>query len=122
MSTVAPRSLECKAARNITPTQPCRPASANGQLARVAALLRERRTRGLSSREAIELGILRLPNRVSELRKINFVIEGRAEAGGVMRYWLRSEPENPKPLAASYGERTRQIEAEALPLFAGLQS
>lgn len=114
MSTVAPRSLQCKAARNITPTQPCRPASANGQLARVAALLRERRISGLSSLEAIQLGILRLPNRISELRARGWQIASKREANECLRYFLVSEP-----TSSSYEQRTRELRDQAMPLFAG---
>lgn len=102
------------------PTKPHRPASADGQLARVASLLRERRTRGLSSREAIELGILRLPNRICELRARGWQISSKREATDCLRYFLVSEAATPAP--SNYADRTRQIEAEALPLFAGVQS
>jgi len=83
-------------------------------------LLRQRGAQGLSSLEALRFAIMRLPNRTSELRKIGFVIEGRSEAGGVMRYFLRSEPKNPRPLL-SYAERSRELEATALPLFLGVR-
>lgn len=104
---------------SLRPTKPRRPASADGQLARVAGLLRERRTRGLSSREAIELGILRLPNRICELRARGWQISSKREATDCLRYFLASEPITPAP--SSYAERTREIECEALPLFAGIE-
>ena len=83
----------------------------------VLQLLRKRGTEGLSSLEALNFAIMRLPNRVSEARKMGYVIDGRPEAGGVMRYFLRSEPKNPRPLL-SYAARTRELEAKAAPLFA----
>lgn len=99
------------------PVRPQRPASADGQLARVAALLRERRTRGLSSREAVDLGILRLPNRICELRARGWIISSKREAvTDCLRYFLVSEP---IPPVSNYAERTHKIEREAAPLFAG---
>ncbi|HVB85103.1 MAG TPA: helix-turn-helix domain-containing protein [Candidatus Dormibacteraeota bacterium] len=87
----------------------------------VLQLLRKRGTEGFSSLEALNFAIMRLPNRVCELRKTGSVIDGRPEAGGVMRYFLRSEPKNPRPLL-SYAERTWELEAKAAPLFAPLFS
>jgi len=98
------------------PARPRRPKSANGQLARVAQLLRERRTRGLSSIEAIELGILRLPNRIGEWRQRGWIIRSTREATDCFRYFLVSEPATAAP--SSYAQRTREIERETLPLFA----
>jgi len=92
--------------------KPRRPASADGQLARVALLLRERRAHGVSSREAIDLGILRLPNRICELRKRGWVISSKREATDCLRYFLVSEPS-----ISNYAGRTRAIEREAMPLF-----
>lgn len=101
------------------PTKPRRPTSADGQLARVASLLRERRTRGLSSLEAISLGILRLPNRISELRARGWQISSKREATDCLRYFLVSEAATPAP--SNYAQRTRQIEAKEMPLFAKVE-
>ncbi|MGH9561985.1 MAG: helix-turn-helix domain-containing protein [Terracidiphilus sp.] len=102
---------------SLSPRKPRRPKSAAGQLARVAALLRERRTRGLSSIEAIEFGILRLPNRIGELRKSGWTISSKREPTDCLRYFVVSEPAGSAP--PDYEQRTRQIDREALPLFAG---
>lgn len=106
--------------KTLSPTRPHRPGAADGQLARIASLLRERRTAGISSLEAIELGILRLPNRIGELRKAGWVISSKREATDCLRYFLVSEPAGPAP--SNYAVRTREIEREAMPLFAGVQS
>ena len=104
---------------NGRPARPRRPKSANGQLARVAEFLREHRTRGLPSIEAIELGILRLPNRVSELRKLGWVISSKREPTECLRYFLLSEPAT--PISSSYAQRSREIEREVMPLFSGAE-
>lgn len=96
--------------------RPRRPASVDSQLARVATLLRERGTQGLSSLEAIRLNILRLPNRIGELRALGWKISSKREPSECLRYFLVSEPATQAP--SNYTERTRQIEREAMPLFA----
>jgi len=78
------------------PARPHPPRSITGQRALVLRLLRER-SAGLSSVEAIEFSILRLPNRVSELRAQGFQIAGRAAPSGVMTYRLLAEPASPLP-------------------------
>jgi hypothetical protein len=102
---------------SLRPSRPRRPKSAKGQLARVGALLKERRTRGLSSTEAIGLGILRLPNRICELRRLGWRISSKREATDCLRYFLVSDGTAAVP--SSYVERTRQIEREGAPLFGG---
>jgi len=87
----------------------------------VLRLLRERRRIGLSSVEAVAFQILRLPNRISEIRKRGWIIQSKRERCGCLRYWLVAEPESPKPLPV-YEERTRAIEAEVAPLFVGVRS
>lgn len=96
------------------PIMPRPPASNTGQRARVTHLLRERGSQGLASIQAIQFGILRLPNRISELRKQGFEITGRAAPSGVMTYRLVSEPSSVLPLR-SYSRKPRQSE---LSLFA----
>lgn len=81
-------------------------------------MLRERRTRGLSSLEAIELGILRLPNRVGELRKLGWTISSKREPTDCLWYFLVREPAA-QPLS-SYAERERAEHDAAVPLFAGM--
>jgi len=63
---------------------------------------------------------MRLPNRCLELKAQGFQIDGRTEPNGCKRYFLRGEPEKPKPLP-TYAQRTRAIEAEVAPLFAGMR-
>jgi len=83
-------------------------------------LLRKRGTQGLSSLEALRYSIMRLPNRIGELRAQGFQIASRSEPNGCRRYFLRSEPCHSKPLR-TYAERSREIEAAALPLFSGVR-
>lgn len=111
---------ESQYTKSLRPSKPRRPSSANGQLAQVISLLRERRTRGLSSREAIELGILRLPNRICELRARGWQISSKREATDCLRYFLVSEPAIPTP--SNYAQRTRDLRDRALPLFSQVQS
>lgn len=70
------------------------PPLAANQRETVADLLRLRRIEGLDSVEAIRRNILRLPNRISELRKRGWVIRQVREANRVMRYFLVSEPDD----------------------------
>lgn len=111
--TVPPTSAECN------PSETHAPPSAGGQRELVLRLLRERGSAGLSSLEALRFAIMRLPNRVCELRAQGFQIASRSEPNGCRRYFLRSEPRDPKPLP-TYAERSRQLEAAALPLFEGV--
>ena len=109
------------------------PESIAGQQALALQLFRERRTEGLSSLEAIRLQILRLPNRVSELRKRDFVFRSLRERNGCLRYWLVSEPlpadthsapkssqasASPPAESISCAEETERLRGESMPLFA----
>jgi len=100
-----------------SPARPRRPKSANGQLARAAQFLRERRTLGFSTTEAIDLGILRLANRICELRKSGWASSSKREPTECLRYFLVSEPTAAAP--SSYAQRTSELQAKVLPLFAG---
>jgi len=79
----------------------------------------ERATRSRRRIPAIELGILRLPNRVSELRKLGWVISSKREPTECLRYFLLSEPAT--PISSSYAQRSREIEREVMPLFSGAE-
>ena len=74
----------------------------------------------MSSVEAVAFQILRLPNRISEIRRRGWVIRSKRERCGCLRYWLVAELESPKPLP-TYAERSRELEATAVPLFSGVR-
>lgn len=112
---VAPPSAE------YNPSETPPPPNAGNQRGVVLQLLRKRGSQGLSSLEALRYAIMRLPNRIGELRAQGFQIASRSEPNGCRRYFLRSEPRDPKPLP-SYAERSRQLEAAALPLFERVHS
>jgi hypothetical protein len=104
--------LSNRAGRRPAETLPARPRptrSITGQRARVLQLLRERLA-GFSSVQAIEFGILRLPNKISEPRRQGFQIAGRPAASGVMTYFLLAEPKSVLPLR-SYSRKSRPMQA-----------
>jgi hypothetical protein len=96
---------------------PGAPARTKTHRSAILALLRERGARGVLASELYDSPYLygRSPrNRISELRKEGYPIEGAARGGSDWHYWLQQgNPQDPKP-PESWQDRPR---ATGLPLF-----
>lgn len=80
------------------------PAKSTAQRAHILALLRERGSVGITNIELNQLCALRYTARISELRKMGWVIQTRRESESIFKFVLISEPTRPKPLP-TYGPR-----------------
>ncbi len=110
------------------------PSFAPTQRDEVLRLLREAGSRGvyrerfLIPTEYGGFGISQVGARLDELEKMGYSFESfyANESDRFLTYRLLSEPASPKPLPAfqrkpsEHAERTRRLEAEAMPLFAGV--
>jgi hypothetical protein len=82
-------------------------------------LLRERGRAGVTNLE-LNTVCFRYGARIWELRKQGFAVETRREGDSVFRFVLHTEPQAPREIP-TYEQRTRELHAEAMPLFAGVR-
>jgi hypothetical protein len=100
----------------------CPTSQSPGQRDRLLELLRVRGGAGVTNTELNSLVGFRYGARLFELRRMGHVITTEREAGeeSVFRFKLVREASEPL-LLSDYDARTRRLEAEAAPVFAGVE-